>query len=233
MVWNPNAGGFECLSSKNKGKEKTMATPLEKARQNPDSMKGKILSAARELFGEYGYHGTTVRMIAEKVNIDISTLYYHWGEKDDLYEAVVMDLSDGLRQKLMAVKMAIKGRSPADRMEIALDEMMDYLFEHPQISNMTIFRYFTKTRGKAALMDIKVPEYISEIAFSMGLAKSKKDVSPEAKMKVLTIMNTMHNFVSGESYFLPMLNVDREEYIRMVKRILKFSYVPVYAGGKK
>ena len=56
-----------------------MPTPLEKARQNPESMKAKILKSARKLFGEYGFHGTTTRMIASDVGVDISTLYYHWG----------------------------------------------------------------------------------------------------------------------------------------------------------
>jgi AcrR family transcriptional regulator len=36
---------------------------------------------ARKIFGEYGFHGTTTRMIAQEVGIDISTLHYHWGEK--------------------------------------------------------------------------------------------------------------------------------------------------------
>ena len=56
-----------------------MPSPLEKARQAPDSMKGRILSAARKLYGEYGFHGVTARMIAKEVGIDVSTLYYHWG----------------------------------------------------------------------------------------------------------------------------------------------------------
>ena len=58
-----------------------MTTPLDKARQNPDSMKARILDAARRLFGTYGFHGTTTRMIAKEVGIDISTLYYHLGGK--------------------------------------------------------------------------------------------------------------------------------------------------------
>ena len=35
-----------------------MASTLEKAKQNPDSMKAKILTAARRLFGEYGFYTT-------------------------------------------------------------------------------------------------------------------------------------------------------------------------------
>ena len=62
-------------------------------------MKARILTAARRIFGEYGFHGTTTRMIARKVGIDISTLYYHWGEKGDLYEAVILDINEDLAPK--------------------------------------------------------------------------------------------------------------------------------------
>ncbi|MCU0598500.1 MAG: TetR/AcrR family transcriptional regulator [Desulfobacterales bacterium] len=198
-----------------------MASSLEKAKQNPDSMKAKILTAARKIFGEYGFHGTTTRMIAKAVNIDISTLYYHWGEKGDLYEAVIRDINDGMGQKLIEVEKIIKGRPLAERLEIAIDELAGYLFEHPEISNLTLFRYFTKTRH-GSLIDFKVPEFISDIAYSMGLAKDRKNVPADAKMKVLSIMNAIHNFVSGENFFRPMTGLDRESYIKEAKETLKF-----------
>jgi len=198
-----------------------MASSLEKAKQNPNSMKAKILTAARKIFGEYGYHGTTTRMIAKAVNIDISTLYYHWGEKGDLYEAVIRDISEGMRLKLIEVEKIIKGRPLAERIEIAVEEMAGYLFEYPEISNLTLFRYFTKTRH-GSLLDFKVPEYISDIAYSMGLADDRKNVSVESKMKVLSIMNAIHSFVSGENFFRPMVKLDRESYIKMAKETLKF-----------
>jgi TetR/AcrR family transcriptional regulator, regulator of cefoperazone and chloramphenicol sensitivity len=198
-----------------------MTTALEKAKQNPDSMKARILLAARKIFGEYGFHGTTTRMIAKSVNIDISTLYYHWGEKGDLYEAVIRDINEGLRCKLVEVEKKIKGKPLDKRLDIAIDEMVDYLFDNPEISNLTLLRYFMKTRhGK--IMDFQVPEYISDIAYSMGLAENRRSVSPEAKMKVLNIMNAIHNYVSGENFFRPMLGLDRDQYIRLTKQTLNF-----------
>jgi len=206
-----------------------MPTPLEKARKNPKSMKARILTSARKLFGRYGFHGTTTRMIAKDVGIDISTLYYHWGEKNDLYEAVMLDLNEGMQKKLVEVEKMVKGRPLQERLVIALDEMVDYFFKNPEISNLTIFRYFTRTRHKTGL-DTRVPEFVSNIAYSMGLTKNKADVSVEARLKVLTIMNSIHNFVSGESFFLPMLNVDHDTYVRHVKETLKFYNVAAYAG---
>jgi len=208
-----------------------MVTPLEKARQNPNSMKGRILDSARRLFGKYGFHGTTTRMIAKDVGIDISTLYYHWGEKGDLYEAVVLDINEGMRTKLLKLEKIIKNRPLTERLQIAIDEMVDYLFERPEISNLTIFRYFTKNRHKSTF-DKRVPEFISDIAFSMGLTKDRKMCSAQAKMKVLTIINSIHNYVSGETFFLPMLGIDRKGYIKLAKETIKFYAISAFAESE-
>jgi AcrR family transcriptional regulator len=206
-----------------------MPTPLEKARSDPESMKAKILTVARRIFGDYGFHGTTTRMIAQEVGIDISTLYYHWGEKGDLYEAVVLDIYEDLRQRLIEVEKIIHGRPLAERMDIAIDMMTDYLFEFPEISNLTLFRYFAKTRHNSRL-DFHVPELISDIALSMNLCKDKKNVPTGVRMQLLTVMNAIHNFISGENFFRPMLKLKEDEYIIKVKETLKFILIPAFAG---
>ena len=195
-------------------------------------MKARILHAARRIFGEYGFHGTTTRMIARKVGIDISTLYYHWGEKGDLYEAVILDINEDLRRKLMEVESVIHGLPLAQRMDIAIDMITDHLFLHPEISNLVLFRYFSKTRREISL-DFKVPEFISDIARSMGLCRDKKSVPTRVKMQVLAMMNAIYNFISGENFFRPMLNIEREEYIALAMETLKFILIPAFAGPNK
>ena len=206
-----------------------MATALEKARKDPDSMKAKILTVARRIFGEYGFHGTTTRMIAKEVGIDISTLYYHWGEKGDLYEAVVLDIHEDLRQALVDVEKIIHGKPLAERMDISIDMMTDYLFKCPEVSNLILFRYFGKTRNKESL-DFHVPELVSDIARSMDLIKDRKKASRRAQMQVLAMMNSIHNFISGENFFRPMLELERGEYITRVKETLKFLLIPAFTS---
>ncbi len=204
-----------------------MVTPLEKARKDPDSMKARILIQARRIFGDYGYHGATTRMIAEEAGIDVSTLYYHWGEKSDLYEAVILDVNEDLKKKLTQVEGVVRGLPRSERMDVAIDLMTDYLFEHPEISNLILFRYFGKTRDDAVL-DIVVPELVSDIARSMGLVSDRKNVPNKVRMEVLAAMNSIHNFVSGESFFRSMLGVGRDEYVGMVKQTLKFLLIPAF-----
>ena len=208
-----------------------MPSRLEKARQDPNSMKAKILASARKIFGEYGYNDTTTRRIAGEVGIDISTLYYHWGEKQDLYEAVLKDVSDEIQSRLKEVEKKVSGQTLKSRLEIAIDLMCDYLFSHPEVSNLILFGYFSKTRH-GVTMDIKIPEYISNIAVAMELAADKKTISIESKARILAVWNTVLNFISGENFFRPMLKTSRENYIKVVKETLKFILVPAFTLEK-
>ncbi len=202
-----------------------MPSRLEKARKNPNSMKAKILAAARRIFGEFGYSDTTTRMIAKDVGIDISTLYYHWGEKQDLYEAVLVDVGDEIQQKLNDIEHHVSGQSLTRRLEVALDMMCDYLFSHPEVPNLILFGYFNKTRHGVNL-DIKMSEHIANIAVAMDLAPDKKQISIQAQARILAVWNTVLNFISGESFFRPMLDTNHENYIKVVKETLKFILVP-------
>jgi len=203
-------------------------TPLEKARKNPDSMKAKILLSARHLFGEYGYHGVTTRMIAKEVGIDISTLHYHWGDKENLYEAVVTDVNDEIIQVLRDIEKEVHGKSMAVRLEVAIETMCDYLFSKPEVPKLVVVSSFTKTRPDG-IKDDRLSAHVPNVATAMGLAPDKKDVSPRDSAMVLAISNAIYSFTSGESAFRRVLKVDHEEYISVTKDTLKFILIPAFA----
>ena len=206
-----------------------MPSNLEKARKNPESNKARILNAARRLFGGYGFQGTTTRMIAKEVGIDISTLYYHWGEKADLYEAVITDLNEGIEAQFAIIERQAKGRTLAERLDIAIEVMCDYLHEAPEVSNLLLLGYFSKSRTEVSL-DEKVAGHIANIAIAMGLADDKEHVSPQAKARIMTLWNAVLNFISGESFFRPILEVGASEYLEVVKETLKFLLIPSFTG---
>lgn len=204
-----------------------MNSPLDKARQAPDSMKARILNAARRLFGEYGFHGVTTRMIAKDVGIDISTLYYHWGEKQDLYEAVLIDLNDEIKAKLAEIEALVHGKPLEVRLAVAIDVMFDHLFANPEAANLMLFSYFSKTRTKTDLNE-RMTRHLANIAVAMGLAVDKAQVSAQANARVLAVWNSVINFASGENFFRPMLKLDRKQYVATVKETLKFILIPAF-----
>lgn len=208
-----------------------MPTALEKARQAPDSMKARILSAARKLFGEYGFHGVTTRMIAKEVGIDISTLHYHWGEKQDLYEAVLTDLSDEIRTKLIHIEDLVHGKPLSIRLEVAIDVICDHLFSNPESANLMLLSHFSKTRLTSEI-DKRLLRHLANIAVAMGLAVDKAQVPPQANTRVLAVWNAVINFAAGKDFFQPMLKLDSQTYADTVKETLKFILIPAFTQVK-
>lgn len=54
-----------------------------------DSTQEKILDAAEVQFAEFGYDGTTLRQIAQKVGIKEPSIYAHFAGKEAVYGAVI------------------------------------------------------------------------------------------------------------------------------------------------
>ncbi len=205
-----------------------MQSTLEKARANPDSMKAKIFASAQKLFARYGYDGTTTRMIARDVGIDISTLYYHWGEKKELYLAVLEHFDHGIDAKLKEIESMVHGSSLETRLNIAIEEMCDYLFRHIDVTRLVLFSSFVKSRETGNL-GAAISNYISNVAVAMGLAMDRRSITPEAKARVMAMVLSLFGFISGEPFLRPILDVEKERYAKIVKETLKFILIPAFS----
>jgi AcrR family transcriptional regulator len=54
-----------------------------------DATGARVLAAARALFAERGFHGTTMRDVAARARANVASGHYHFGSKRDLYVAVL------------------------------------------------------------------------------------------------------------------------------------------------
>jgi len=58
-----------------------------KAQQRAESLE-HILDAAEYLFSQHGFHGVTLRDVAQRVGIHTTLLHYYFKDKQDLFQAV-------------------------------------------------------------------------------------------------------------------------------------------------
>src|SRR6266550_754169 len=76
--------------------------------------RGKILEAARRMFVQKGYEGTTMRAIATKIGYTPTAIYHHFKDKD----ALVAELAGlDFRALAQALQQTASTADPLDRLE--------------------------------------------------------------------------------------------------------------------
>jgi AcrR family transcriptional regulator len=58
--------------------------------------RARILAVALELVSECGFAGTSIRDLAERLDLTVAAIYYYFSSKDDLLDALVEPLIAGL-----------------------------------------------------------------------------------------------------------------------------------------
>lgn len=62
-----------------------------------DETAHKLMLAGMELFGQYGFKGTTTRMIAEAADSNIGSIAYYFDNKTGLYHAIARHIAQRMR----------------------------------------------------------------------------------------------------------------------------------------
>ena len=74
---------------------------------------------------------------------------------------------------------------------------------------------------------------IAVVLIAVGvIALAYQGITYTTREKVLAVMNSIHAFISGENFFCPMVKVDRERYIALVKETLKFIHIPAFTQNE-
>lgn len=69
--------------------------------QNKRVGKEKILEVSEKLFTEHGYNAVSIRDIAKACNVTNAALYYHFKNKDELFEKVLERHGQRLKEKML------------------------------------------------------------------------------------------------------------------------------------
>ncbi|MFE4329970.1 TetR/AcrR family transcriptional regulator [Streptomyces sp. NPDC056831] len=94
--------------------ESAPAPPSGERRRDAAATRRRLLEAARDLFAERGYEGTTVRSIAERAGVNQALLFRYFGSKQGLLTEVLAQ--GGLEQ--------LRATPPEELFETALRSML-------------------------------------------------------------------------------------------------------------
>lgn len=86
---------------------------------NKEEYRKKIIKTAGQIFSRYGFKKTTMEEIARALKMGKSSIYYYYQSKEDIFEAVVLNEANILRNELTA---AIK------EVDSPIGKMKNYVF---------------------------------------------------------------------------------------------------------
>jgi len=98
-----------------------------KSKGKPDTA-GKIYQAADALFCEAGYSGVSIRDIAQRAGVNKALVFYHFGNKDELFAKV---LERYYSAHIGALSTAYEGEgSQNQRLHRVLDAYLDFMAQN-------------------------------------------------------------------------------------------------------
>jgi len=92
----------------------------------------RILSAAENLFAKKGFDKTRIREIARESGSNVAMVYYYFGNKEDLYWAILEYAAKKLNAELQKAASLDKDDDPAQALFRVIEVYLDFFSRHPQ-----------------------------------------------------------------------------------------------------
>src|SRR5215207_6076320 len=101
----------------------------KKRQVNDTDTRARILAAATEVFATIGFAGARVDDIAARAGVNKAMLYYHVGDKEQLYATVLTETIDRVPPALR--KALEKVDTPAEKLRCVLETLASFGTNHP------------------------------------------------------------------------------------------------------
>ena len=174
----------------------------------------KIVDAALANFARHGYHGASIRKIAQECELNVPSIYYHFKNKETLFRIVLFETHERAMEEVRP--QVNSSGSLMDEVSSIFDAILRHHVRNPHRTRM-IFRMvysapdeicdeWAETRGK---------EY-RELIIQAFLRNRPPH---EAKRKLNCIIDTLESFLLSLSF--PNRKTDRAPiYARSIDYIL-------------
>src|SRR5713101_4556566 len=109
------------------------------------STKERLLQVAKELFARKGFHGTSTREITRRAGTNLSSLYFHWQSKENLYLAVYRQLFQELAQLTQEVvdvlEAGLRSHKPLEEViEPITDRVFAFFDTNRELARLNLHR---------------------------------------------------------------------------------------------
>ncbi len=196
---------------------------VSRKQRETEFRKKAIVEAAREVFSERGYDGTTLDSVAEKSEFAKGTLYKFFRNKEELYLSVVEDVFreiNDIAEKAMSEELAVR-----DKFALFIDRLITHFSDHADFFRLLMREVgrinMTEWRGSPhAMIHEKLNDILAQELEKGMKAKELRRLDP---LKAAQVFNHM-------VYAYHMNNLFYEHDQKMRKQAVDFL-ISVFFDG--
>jgi AcrR family transcriptional regulator len=142
----------------------------------------RIQDVALELFGEQGYEKTSLREIAERLDVTKAALYYHFKTKEDIIISLFQDLTRPMDEVIEW------GREQPQTLETKLEILRRY--SEALAGAEPLFRFMQE--NQAAMRELSIGEMFKKRMHAMVDLLKDPDASLSDQIRCFTALFSMH-----------------------------------------
>ena len=181
--------------AKRLAKEKPKAKRVLKWQRDPEGMRLRILEAAKQEFAAHGLAGARVDRIAVKAGANKRMLYYHVGNKEDLYLAVLEGAYEKIRGEERS--LALEHLDPPEAIRTLIDFTWNYFLRNPEF--LALLNTENLTRAKHLKRSTRVKSMHSPFVEMIGTVVRRGVESGDFQTNVDPVQ--LYISIAGLSFF--------------------------------
>lgn len=181
-----------------------------------------IEDAALALFMEQGYHATSMRQIADKVDLALGGIYNHFSSKEEIFQGIIIDKHP--YRKLLPAILAAEGETLEEFFKNVFRAFVAELGDRPEYLNL-MFIELVEFKGKhgAPMLREIAPQVLPVME---RIIKGRKD------MRVTNPALLMRSFVGLIiSYLISEMLIQKSIISKLMPKNTADAYVDIYLHG--
>lgn len=195
--------------------------PKEKIKKG-EATRLAIEDAALALFMEQGYHATSMRQIAEKVDLALGGIYNHFPSKEAIFEGIIIDKHP--YRKLLPAILAAEGETLEEFFRNAVHIVISEMGKQPEFINL-FFIELVEFKGKHGAMMLR------EIAPKV-LPVFERIIKGRKGLRVTNPALLMRSFFGMiMSYFVTEMIISNSVISKLMPKNAADAYVDVFLHG--
>jgi AcrR family transcriptional regulator len=150
----------------------------------PSDIKPRLLAAARARFLREGVDGASLRSIAKDAETNIGMVYYYFPTKEDLFDAVVSDIYEGLLEDVNH-SLEGDGRSFTSRLRDVSARFGEMSSPELDVMRLVIREVLVGTERRERIFDRFTKGHVGTIARELARAVERGEVREDLPLPVI------------------------------------------------